>query len=98
MTQQERELVWLAQKVKKDADMIERMEDYCDSHHQGWSKEVTGSFLDMILKKKDQMWYEEHRLELLAWKILEDRERKGEVPSREVMAVYNEVTNHSTTQ
>lgn len=98
MTQQERELVWLAQKVKKDADLIERMEDYCDSHHRGWSKEVTGGFLDMIFQKQDQRWYEEHRLELLAWKIIEERERKGETPSTAVMVVFNEVTNRSTTK
>lgn len=98
MTQQEQELVWLAQKVKRNADAIDRLEDYLDSHHQQWSKTVTSGMLDMIYKMKDQMWYEEHRLELLAWKIVADREAKGELPSSEVMVIYNEVTNHSTTQ
>lgn len=78
--------------------MIERMEDYCDAHHRGWSKEITNGFLDIILKKQDQLWYEEHRLELLAWKIIEDREHRGELPSTEVMVVFNEVTNQSTTK
>lgn len=92
MNQLEQQLVWLAGKVKHDGDLIERLEDYCDSHHHGWSKEVTNSFLTDLEQRKMQLDYEEHRLELLCWKVVEDRESRGEVPDREALFIFNEVT------
>ncbi len=80
MTQQERELVWLTQKIKKDEELIELLEDYMDANHYRWSKGVTMCFLDMILKKKDQLYYEQHRQEKLAWRIHDEREnREGRI-------------------
>lgn len=46
----------------------------------------------MLLKKKDQLDYEVHRLEKLAWRIVEERDRKGELPDKEAMFIFNEVT------
>lgn len=92
MNQQERALVWLARKIDQDEDLIERLEDYMDSHHRLWSKEVTIDFLNMLEEKKRQMWYETHRLEKMAWQIAEDRENSGTLPDREALVVFNKVT------
>jgi hypothetical protein len=92
VTQQEKELVWLAKKVKRDEDLIDRLETHLDDNHHKWSKEVIAAFLDGLLKKKDQMWYEMHRLEKLAWQVVEYREKRGEVPPRDALFVFNEVT------
>lgn len=75
MTQQERELVWLTKKVKADEDLIEKAEEYFDENQHRWSRGVLYSFMNMLERKKDQLYYEQHRLEMLAWKIVEARER-----------------------
>lgn len=74
LTHQERELVWLTKKVKVDEDLIERAEAYFDEHQHLWSRGVLYSFLNLLERKKDQLYYEQHQLEMLAWRIVENRE------------------------
>lgn len=95
MNQQEQELVWLARKVEADEDLIMRLELYMEDHQRFWSKEVTFDFAEMLFKKRDQLHYEEHRLEKLAWKIAEERENRGERLSRDALVVFNQVTGQN---
>lgn len=74
LREQELELAWLVKKVKDNENLVERAEDYFEENHHRWSKEVTAYFLDMLEKMKDQLYYEQHRLEKLAWKLEMDRE------------------------
>lgn len=73
----EEQLVWLGRKVTRDKDLIERAEVYFDNHQHNWSRGVLNYFLIMIEKMKDQLYYEEHRLELLAWQVVEAREGRS---------------------
>lgn len=95
MNQQEQELVWLARKIQDDEDLIYRLEVYYEDFHHLWSREVDRGFVDMLFKMKDQFNYEEHRLEKLAWQVVEDRERRGQMPDREALVVFNQVTGQN---
>jgi hypothetical protein len=65
----EQELAWLTEKVRRDKDLIERAEAFFDDHQYDWSRGVMNLFLITIEKMKDQLYFEESRLEILAWKI-----------------------------
>lgn len=95
MNELERELVWLARKVQDDEDLIYRLEVYFEEFRHKWSKDVERGFIDMLFKRKDQFNYEEHRLEKLAWQVVEDREQKGELPDRDALVVFNQVTGRA---
>lgn len=74
LTHLEEQLVWLTKKVRRDKDLIERAQIFFDDHQYYWSRAVMNLFLIMLEGMKDRLYYEEHRLELLAWKIVEARE------------------------
>lgn len=74
LTQLEQELVWLTKKVNADEDRINRAEEYFDKHQRDWSRGVLSRWLNTIEAMKDQLYYEQHRLEMLAWQIIEARE------------------------
>ncbi len=76
-TPQERELVWLSQKVKTDSDLIKRAEAYFREYEHLWSMDVGDYFLSMLAQMKDQLNFKEHRLEALAWKIVKEREENA---------------------
>lgn len=76
----EEQLTWLTEKVRRDKDIIARAEAFFDEKQYGWSRGVLNLFLMMIEKMKDQLNYEEHRLEILAWQIIEAKEgRSGDI-------------------
>lgn len=77
LNQMEQELVWLTKKVNADEDRIKRAEDYFDEHQWEWSRGVLSYWLNMIEAMKDQHYYEQHRLEMLAWQIVEAREGRS---------------------
>lgn len=77
LTQAEQELIWLTKKVNADEDRIRRAEDYFDEHQREWSRGVLSYWLNMIERMKDQLYYEQHRLEMLAWQIIEVREGRS---------------------
>lgn len=70
----EEQLAWLTEKVRRDKDLIARAEEFFDDKQYGWSRGVLNLFLMMLERMKDQLYYEEHRLEMLAWQIVEARE------------------------
>jgi hypothetical protein len=70
----ETELVWLTTKIRRDTDLIDAAEEFLDDKQIYWSRGVLNYFLIMLEKMKDQLYFEEHRLEMLAWKIHEARE------------------------
>lgn len=81
MTQLEQELVWLTKKVNRDSDLIKRAEAYFDDHQLRWSRGVLEGFMIMLERMKDQHYFEQSRLEKLAWKIVMEREDKSrEIP------------------
>ena len=53
----------------RDKDLIARAEAFFDDHQYDWSRGVMNLFLITIEKMKDQLYFEESRLEILAWKI-----------------------------
>lgn len=77
LSQLEEQLVWLTKKIRRDKDLIARAEAFFDEHQTAWSRAVLNLFLIMIEKMKDQLYYEEHRLEMLAWQIVEAREGRS---------------------
>lgn len=78
----EEQLVWLTRKTRRDQDLIKRAEAFFDDHQYDWSRGVLNLFMIMIEKMKDQLYYEEHRLEMLAWQIVEAREgRSTDIPN-----------------
>lgn len=70
----EEQLVWLTQKIRRDKDLIARAEEFFDEHQRTWSRSVLNRFLITLEKMRDQLNYEEHRMEMLAWQIVEARE------------------------
>lgn len=72
MTQRERELVWLIDKVQDDEDLLQRAEAYFKENQHRWSRGVLSSFMNLLERMKDQLYYEQHRLEMLAWRIIEE--------------------------
>lgn len=66
--------MWLTRKVRRDKDLIARAQIFFDDHQYYWSRAVMNLFLIMLEGMKDRLYYEEHRLEMLAWKIVEARE------------------------
>lgn len=84
MTKQETELVWLTQKVQASEDLIRRAQDFFDDHRFKWSRGVEDAFYKLLEQKLDQLFFEQSRLEKLAWQIHEERERlagrEGVVP------------------
>jgi hypothetical protein len=77
LTQLEQELIWLTKKVNADEDRINRAEDYFDEHQREWSRGVLATWLNTIEQMKDQLYYEQHRLEMLAWQLVEAREGRS---------------------
>lgn len=65
---------WLTAKIRRDRDLIDRAEEFLDDKQYGWSRQVLNQFLMMLEKMKTQLYYEEHRHELLTWQIVEARE------------------------
>ena len=74
LTHLEQELVWLTQKVNRDKALIAGLEKFFDKKQANWSREVLDEFLRRLEQMRDQLYFEEHRLEMLAWKIHEYRE------------------------
>lgn len=66
--------MWLTQKVNRDADLIKRAEAFFDDHQLSWSRGVFEGFMTMIEGMKDQHYFEQSRLEKLAWKIIMERD------------------------
>jgi hypothetical protein len=82
VTNLERELVWLLEKVQKDEKFIQAAEVY------RWSRGFTAFYMDTLQRMKDQLYFEEHRLEQISWRIIQQREVEiGVTPrGREVVA------------
>lgn len=74
MNQLLQELQWLAQKIKKDEELIFQLEEFFGDHHHEWSGGFAAHFMDYMQKKQDQLDFEDHRLEKLSWRIIEQRE------------------------
>lgn len=70
----EEQLVWLTQKIRRDRKLIDDAEEFFDDKQHEWSRGVLNLFLGTLEKMKDQLYYEEHRMEMLAWQIHEARE------------------------
>lgn len=77
LTHLEEQLVWLTRKVRRDKDLIARAQEFFDDRQINWTRAVMNLFLIMIEKMQDQLYYEEHRLEMLAWEIVEAREGRS---------------------
>lgn len=77
LTHLETELVWLTKKVRRDTDLIATAYEFFDEKQQQWSRGVVNLFLMTLEKMQDQLNYEEHRLEMLAWQIVEYREGRS---------------------
>lgn len=73
----EQELAWLTEKIRRDKQLIDEAEEFFDECQYHWSRGVLNLFLMAIEKMKDQLNYEEHRLEMLAWQIVEAREGRS---------------------
>jgi hypothetical protein len=52
------EVSLLLKKVQASEDFVVRAEAYFREHHQDWSKELAGIYLDTLERKKDQIDYE----------------------------------------
>lgn len=76
LSQLEQELVWLTQKVKKSEALIESAEAFFEEKQRHWSRDVVGYFFDALQRKKDQLYYEQHVLEKLAWQIAMERDAR----------------------
>jgi hypothetical protein len=70
----ELELAWLTKKVAVDEYDLERAELYFDRNRHKWSKGVTAYYLEALEEMKDQLYFEQHRLEKLAWQIIMERD------------------------
>lgn len=79
LTHLETELVWLTRKVKRDKALIARAQTFFDDKQYDWPRGVMNLFLIMIEKMRDQLYFEESRLEKLAWQIVEAREGRSEI-------------------
>jgi hypothetical protein len=73
----EQEYSWLSEKIRRDKKLIDDAEAFFDEKQYNWSRGVLNLFLCMIEKMKDQLDYEEHRHEMLAWQIVEAREGRS---------------------
>lgn len=74
MTQLETELVWLTKKVSQDKEVIEGAEEYYRSHRHMWSKKLDALFFKTLEAMQDQLYFEESRLEKVAWKVVMERD------------------------
>jgi hypothetical protein len=76
LRERELELAWLTKKLKASESLLERAQAYFANHHEEWSKGVTAYFMDMLMRKQDQLYYEQHRHEELAWQLVMERDAK----------------------
>lgn len=74
LTQLERELLWLEQKLKRDEALIKKAETYFKEKQHLWSRGVLEYFFTTLERKKEQLFYEQHRQEKLAWQIIMERD------------------------
>lgn len=72
----ELELAWLTKKLAASERRVADAEAYFKEHSHRWSKGVTDYFLYMLERKKDQLYYEQHRHEKLAWKVILERDAR----------------------
>lgn len=70
----ELELAWLTKKLKENESLLAGAEEYFEEYHHRWSKGVTAYFMDMLERKRDQLYYEQHRHEKLAWRLVMERD------------------------
>lgn len=77
MTQLEQELVWLTKRVTQNAAQIKRAEEYFDEHQLDWSRGVFEGFMGLLEDLKEQQFFEQSRLEKLAWQVVYERERNS---------------------
>lgn len=75
MTQLETELVWLTRKVAEDERRIRKIQDYFDTYQHQWSRGVMETYFKSLERLRDQHYFESTRLEKLAWRVHEERER-----------------------
>lgn len=66
--------MWLARRVNDRDDFIKRAKSYFNEHQGDWSKGVVESFVSGIEKVQDTQYFEENRFEILAWRVIKDRE------------------------
>jgi hypothetical protein len=76
LTQMERELLWLEQKLKRDEALVAKLEEFFREKRALWSKGVTEMFFNMLERKKAQLYYEQTRQEKLAWQIIMERDAR----------------------
>lgn len=81
----EEELKWLTEKVRRDKALIARAQEFFDDKQYEWSRGVMNLFLIMIEKMQDQLYFEESRLEKLAWQIVEAKEGRGAEVTAEIV-------------
>lgn len=74
LSQLERELLWLEQKLKRDEALIAQLEVFFREKRDLWSKGVTERFFVMLERKKSQLYFEQSRQEKLAWQIIMERD------------------------
>lgn len=82
MNQLVRELQWLVEKVQKDEAFIQKLEEFFGDHHHKWSRSFAAHFMDNLQERQDQLDFEDHRLEKLSWRIIEQRELDDLVADR----------------
>lgn len=70
----ELELAWLSKKLVVSERFIEGLKAFFANHHEEWSKGLTAYFMDMLARKQDQLYYEQHRHEQLSWKVIMERD------------------------
>jgi hypothetical protein len=74
MSSREIELAWLIHRIHHSEALIARAYQYFYDYNHLWSKGVSSYFLDMLERKKDQLYYEKHRAEKLGWLIAGGRD------------------------
>lgn len=64
-----REVDRLLHKVRAAEDFLRRAEAYYVEHSDEWSDEIAGGYQDALERKREQIEYEWHVIELLGQKI-----------------------------
>ena len=82
----EDQVVWLAEKIRRDKKLIEDAEEFFDEKQYDWSRGVLSLFMCKLEKMKDQLYYDDHQLEILSWQVVEAREGR----TTDVYALPNE--------
>lgn len=67
------ELQLLLDKVHASEELVARCEAFYETHHRAWRSDVASYFLDFIMRKRDQIHYEWHRVYHMGARIAQAR-------------------------